>query len=255
MHSVVLSDRCLVYRIVSPLSCLYHVLLSYRCLVYRIVLPLSCGLSCTHCLMVLPLSCRYHANDKTAVRQYDIIMHTLSYCLTAILSLSRTQCLSVFVSRTHCLLPTHSLVLSHRCLVVITHTVSYCLCITHTLSSFRTHSACLLTHQPHSDEDDCLYNLKPYFSTLDWGSMYLKSIQIGVLGLLKSYVVASIGRLLTMIGLFCKRALWKRRYSAKETCIFKEPTNRSHPMLSSLYHAHSVFFSRAQWLVRGGYDK
>ena len=33
-----------------------------------------------------------------------------------------------------------------------------------------------------------------------------------------------------MIGLFCKRALKKRRYSAKETYHFKEPTNRSHPI-------------------------
>jgi len=32
------------------------------------------------------------------------------------------------------------------------------------------------------------------------------------------------------IGLFCKRALSKRRYSAKETCNFKEPTNRSRPI-------------------------
>jgi len=30
-----------------------------------------------------------------------------------------------------------------------------------------------------------------------------------------------------MIGLFCKRALWQRRHSAKETYNFKEPTNRS----------------------------
>jgi len=32
-----------------------------------------------------------------------------------------------------------------------------------------------------------------------------------------------------LTGLFCKRALQKRLYSAKETCNFKEPTNRSHP--------------------------
>jgi len=32
-----------------------------------------------------------------------------------------------------------------------------------------------------------------------------------------------------MIRLFCKRALYKRLYSAKETYIFKEPTNRSYP--------------------------
>jgi len=33
-----------------------------------------------------------------------------------------------------------------------------------------------------------------------------------------------------MIGLFCKRALWKRLYSAKETYNFKGPTNCSHPI-------------------------
>jgi len=33
-----------------------------------------------------------------------------------------------------------------------------------------------------------------------------------------------------MIGLFCKKALGKKRYSAKETYIFKEPNNRSHPI-------------------------
>ena len=42
--------------------------------------------------------------------------------------------------------------------------------------------------------------------------------------------VATISRLLEIIGLFCKSALQKRRYSAKETCNFKEPTNRSHPI-------------------------
>ena len=31
-----------------------------------------------------------------------------------------------------------------------------------------------------------------------------------------------------IIVLFCKRALKQRRYSAKETYNFKEPTNRSH---------------------------
>ena len=42
---------------------------------------------------------------------------------------------------------------------------------------------------------------------------------------------SSMRRLLQIIGLFCKRALYKRLYSAKETCIFKEPTNRSHPIV------------------------
>jgi len=42
------------------------------------------------------------------------------------------------------------------------------------------------------------------------------------------YGVATISRLLKIIGLLCKRALYKRRYSAKETYNFKETTNRSH---------------------------
>jgi len=56
------------------------------------------------------------------------------------------------------------------------------------------------------------------------------------LGLLKHifvemypYEVATMSRLLKIIGLLCKRALYKRLYSAKEPYDFKEPTNRSHP--------------------------
>jgi len=58
---------------------------------------------------------------------------------------------------------------------------------------------------------------------IDLNSLYFKSFKIG-------YGVASISRLLKIIGLFCKRAWLKRRYSAKETYDFKEPTNRSHPI-------------------------
>jgi len=47
-----------------------------------------------------------------------------------------------------------------------------------------------------------------------------------------SYGVATISRLLKIIGLFCKRALQKRRYSAKKTYHFKEATTRSHPILT-----------------------
>jgi len=49
--------------------------------------------------------------------------------------------------------------------------------------------------------------------------------------LVYTYGVAAISRLLEMIGLFCKRDLSKRRYSAKETYNFEEPTNHSHPIL------------------------
>jgi len=49
------------------------------------------------------------------------------------------------------------------------------------------------------------------------------------------YEVATISRLLKITGLFCKRALEQRRYSAKETCNFKEPTNRRHPIGTTLH--------------------
>ena len=44
------------------------------------------------------------------------------------------------------------------------------------------------------------------------------------------YGVALVSRIDEMIGLFCKRALQKRQYSAKETYNFIDPTNRSHPI-------------------------
>jgi len=45
-----------------------------------------------------------------------------------------------------------------------------------------------------------------------------------------SYEAATIRRLPKRIGLFCKRILLKRLYSARETYAFKEPTHHSHPL-------------------------
>jgi len=42
------------------------------------------------------------------------------------------------------------------------------------------------------------------------------------------YGVATGNRLLKMIGLFCRIKSYYRALLAKETCDFKEPTNRSH---------------------------
>jgi len=65
------------------------------------------------------------------------------------------------------------------------------------------------------------------------------------------YGMATISRLLIIIGLFCKRALQKRLYFAEETCNFKEPTHQSHPIAGfsaqrllipvRLVRAHSFF--------------
>jgi len=43
--------------------------------------------------------------------------------------------------------------------------------------------------------------------------------------------VALVSRIDKIIGLFCKRALQKRQYSAKETYNFIDPTDRSHAIL------------------------
>ena len=54
------------------------------------------------------------------------------------------------------------------------------------------------------------------------------------------YGVAWVSRIDKIIGLFCKGALLKRRYSAKETYNFIEPADCSHP-ISILFE--SVFYS------------
>ena len=45
-----------------------------------------------------------------------------------------------------------------------------------------------------------------------------------------SYGVATISRLFKITGLFCRTSSLFQGSFAKETCNFKEPTNRSHPI-------------------------
>jgi len=54
------------------------------------------------------------------------------------------------------------------------------------------------------------------------------------------YGVALVSRIDKFIGLFCKRALWNRRYSAKETYNLIEPTDRSHPISTHMYRRSGV---------------
>jgi len=44
------------------------------------------------------------------------------------------------------------------------------------------------------------------------------------------HVVVLVSRIDKIVGLFCKRALQERRYSAKETYNSIDPANRSHPI-------------------------
>ena len=63
------------------------------------------------------------------------------------------------------------------------------------------------------------------------GSTYLMmSCLFGNIPEKLTYGVATMSRMLKNICLFCKRALQKRLVFCKETCIFKHPTHRSHPI-------------------------
>jgi len=62
--------------------------------------------------------------------------------------------------------------------------------------------------------------------------------------------VTTISRLLKIGGLFRKRALQKRLYSAKETYNFKEPTTRNHRIIRVLeYVAYSPLHSKCPFSV------
>ena len=50
---------------------------------------------------------------------------------------------------------------------------------------------------------------------------------------IKAYGMASVSRIDKIIGLFSKRALYKRQCSAKETYNLIDPTDRSHPITRS----------------------
>jgi len=84
---------------------------------------------------------------------------------------------------------------------------------------------------------ECIYNRVIHLLHI----MYIECIYIMHL------LYTSISRLLKIIGLFCKRALKKRRYSAKETYNFVDPIDRSHP-ISHLQESTTWF------LLWGGYD-
>jgi len=60
---------------------------------------------------------------------------------------------------------------------------------------------------------------------------------------LAMYGVASVSRIDKIVGLFCKRALQKRQYSAKETYNFIDSTDRSHPIAVCLCTDLSTYLS------------
>ena len=69
----------------------------------------------------------------------------------------------------------------------------------------------------------------------------VRLLSVGV-NVIVYYGVALVSRIDKIIGLFCKRDLLKRRYSAKETYNFIDPTDRSYPIQckESYYEAKFV---------------
>jgi len=64
---------------------------------------------------------------------------------------------------------------------------------------------------------------------------------------ISSYGVATVSRIDQIIGLFCKRDLRKRRYSAKETYNFIDPTDRSHNIWADSYVDRSDAYDYAHF--------
>ena len=60
------------------------------------------------------------------------------------------------------------------------------------------------------------------------------------------YGVATISKLLKIMGLFCKRALLKRLFSAKQTYNFKEPTHLS-PLRTRAHQVASCWVRGIQY--------
>ena len=52
-----------------------------------------------------------------------------------------------------------------------------------------------------------------------------------------------MSRIYKIIGLFCKRALWKRQYSAKETYNLIDTTNRSQPIVITVIPSLHLLYS------------
>ena len=74
-----------------------------------------------------------------------------------------------------------------------------------------------------------------------WIWMYL---QIYIQIYLHTYGVAPISRLLQIIGLFCKRALYKRLYSTKESVIWRSLLIVATPYLLMYVTNHVVSFAK-----------
>ena len=117
--------------------------------------------------------------------------------------------------------------------------VKCCLCLFLSLSLSLSLSLCLFAFSVFFSLSLCLsiclpaiLFFPPFSRTVSLFLLLCRShIMLTQMNIFVPYGVATISRLLKIIGLLCKRALSKRWYSAKDTYNFKEPTHRSHPIL------------------------
>jgi len=94
------------------------------------------------------------------------------------------------------------------------------------------HTECLRSHMFYALSRPEVYHYCIFMCVCVCVCMYvcqsLSESRIGSAYL--QYGVATVSRIDKITGLFCNGALYKRRYSAKETYNFIDPTDRSHPI-------------------------
>jgi len=84
-----------------------------------------------------------------------------------------------------------------------------------------------IRHVWHDDFITLLFNV---YNTFEYTTFVMISWQ----SQWRRYGVALVSRIDKIVGLFCKRALFKRQYSAKEIYNVIDPTYRSHPIIGVL---------------------
>jgi len=115
------------------------------------------------------------------------------------------------------------------------HTVTRCITLQHTAHcNILQHNATLQQKIGHSIghillimRNGSIQHTATHCNTLQYTAIHCNTPLNKIIG----YGVALVSRIDSIIGLFCKRALYKRQYSDKETYDLIDPTDRSHPIV------------------------
>jgi len=162
-----------------------------------------------------------------------LLQHTATYCQTAphcTTLLNATCCFgSRVASRQTC------------CCNTLQHSAPHCT----TLHCWMQHVG-LVRESHHGRHAAATHCNSLQLTATHCNSLRIK-VEIPWATMCTHYGVALVSSIDSMIGLFCKRALWKRLYSAEETYNLIELTNRSHPKTDLLikkwhnnWHSYSI---------------